>query len=134
MHYREKASDYLAQNFSVYLHNGDLLGEKSNQEPYPDLFKTDEFDKAALDALIGDNNYFINRAKQLELTSDSKDLTAMVTFSVLYNGWNNSGNSSYAFNGTDIFEGGLYTSDHSYDANAKDQNLGTYLVLYELLN
>lgn len=57
----------------------------------------------------------------------------MVAYTVLYNGWNNKGKSSYAFNGTDIFSGGLYTSDHNYNAAAKDQNCGTYLVLKSLL-
>lgn len=78
-------------------------------------------------------NLYENMAKRLNLTLDSKDLTAMTTFTVIYNGWANSGLTSYAYNGTDIFSGGLYTSDHNYNSNAIDQNCGTYLILVTLL-
>lgn len=136
IHYRENREDYMNETFSIYLHNGDLLGTKSNQVPYPDSFAKDEFDKATIDALKGwdgQSHYKENRAKQLNLTSDSKDLTAMATYTVFYNGWNHGGLSSYTFNGTDIFSGGLYTSDHNYNTNAKDQNCGTYLIIEYLL-
>ncbi len=86
--------------------------------------------------LTGEENYFVNRANQLHLTPDSKDLTAMVTFSVLYNGWDKKRNGlvSYAYNGTNLITKGTYTSDHQYDPEAEDENLGTYLVLKELLD
>ncbi len=101
IHYRENASDYLAGSFGVYLHNGDPLGTISHKVPNPSFFNIDQFNEAAVDALIGEDDYYIKRAKQLKLTPDSKDLTAMVAFSVLYNGWNNDGKSSYAYSGTD---------------------------------
>ncbi|MFG6335928.1 MAG: hypothetical protein K1W20_10785 [Lachnospiraceae bacterium] len=134
IHYREKASDYLAGTFSVYLHNGDPLGEMSTKEPKPPFFDKEEFKAAALHALEGKEDYFNIYAKKLHLTSDSEDITAMVTFSVLYNGWNHEGKVDYAYNGTDLYTKGAYTSDHQYDPNAKPENLGTYLVLKELLN
>lgn len=134
IHYRENATDYLAGTFSVYLHNGDPLGAVSMKEPYPGFFSKDEFKEAAIDALEGENNYIINRAKALYLTTDSEDIVAMVALSVLYNGWNHNGKTSYAYNGTDLVSQGLYTSDHNYDPNASDNNLGTYLVIKALLN
>ena len=96
------------------------------------MFGIGQFNEAALDAL--NDGYLIHRAEQLNLTLDSKDLTAMVTFSVLYNGWNNEGKSSYAYSGTNLISKGLYTSDGNYNADAIDKNLGTYLVLITLLN
>lgn len=136
IHYRENASDYLDGTFSVYLHNGDPLGEVSTQEPYPPFYNKDEFKEAALHCLTGKDNYFVNRAEQLYLTPDSDDLTAMVTFSVFYNGWDEKrdGLVSYAYNGTNLIGKGTYTSDHQYNPDAEDKNLGTYLVLKELLD
>lgn len=134
IHYRESAADYLNGTFSIYLHNGVALGQINNLEPKPPFFDENQFVEAALHALAGDNNYFINIAKKLELTPDSKDLTAMVTFLILYNGWQNGGLSSYAYSGTNIYSQGLYTSDHVYDPDAKDQNCGVYLILKCLLS
>lgn len=57
----------------------------------------------------------------------------MVTFSVLYNGWQNGGLSNYAYSGTDIYTKGKYSEDYQYDSESVDQNCGTYLLLKELL-
>ncbi len=138
IHYREEADDYLAGTFGVYLHNGDPLGALTIRHPVGIYY--DDFDEAAINALTAGarNDYYIeNFAKQLELSSDSRDLTAMVTLSVLYNGWHDGGLSSYAFSGTDIYSGGLYqhnsTGGGTFNSNAKDKNLGIYLVLKKLL-
>ena len=136
IHYRENATDYLNETFSVYLHNGDLLGIKSHKVPHPDMFGLDEFDEAALDALKGNDGYSDykeNLAKDLGLTPDSTDLTAMVTYSIVYNGWVKNTISSYAFSKTDIYVGGQYISDGNYDSKSIDDNFGTYLVLLRLL-
>ena len=135
IHYRENATDFLEERFSVYLHNGDLLGEPSSIVPFPPSFEETEFDKAALDALRGWDGisyYKEKRAQQLELTSDSRDLTAMVTFTSFYQGWQY-GVSNYIYSGTSIYQSGVYVADHVYDESAVDQNFGTYLVLKTLL-
>ena len=131
IHYRENTVDYMSGSFNVYLHNGDELGKESTKAPYPNLYNEGEFDAAAIDAMTGD--YFKGRAQQLCLTSESKDLTSMVTFSVLYNGWQNGGLSNYAYSGTDIYTKGKYSEDYQYDSESVDQNCGTYLLLKELL-
>ena len=137
IHYRENATDFLEERFSVYLHKGDSLGELSNNVPKPDLYMKNEFNEAALDALRGydevnNNNYLENRAISLNLTSDSRDLTAMVTFTSFYQGWQY-GVSNYIYSGTSIYQSGVYVADHVYDEDKKDENLGTYLVLKTLL-
>lgn len=136
IHYRENADDYLSGTFSIYLHNGDPLGEVSTKEPYPPFYGKEEFKEAALHSLTGIDNYFIYYAKDLHLTPDSEDLTAMVAFSVIYNGWDKKrdGLVTYAYNGTNLVSKGTYTEDHHYDSRAEDENLGTYLVIKELLN
>ena len=136
IHYRENSDDFLNGSFGIYLHNGDPLGTESKKVPQPDLFGIGQFDEAALDALKGEDGYLVDRATQLNLKSDSKDLTAMVTFSLFYNGWptKSNGKTNYAYNGTDIISKGLYISDGNYDAEAVDSNFGTYLVLKTLLN
>ncbi len=136
IHYRENATDFLNGSFTVYLHNGDPLGEPSSNVPYPD-FGEDAFDEAALDALKGyddvsDSNYLENRAETLNLTTDSRDLTAMVTYTSFFQGWKNYPNN-YVYSGTSIYQSGVYVADHVYDENAVDQNYGTYLVLKILL-
>lgn len=48
-----------------------------------------QFGEAAINALEGwdgEQNHLLNRAKKLNLTHDSKDLTAMVTYTLFYNG------------------------------------------------
>lgn len=134
IHFQENAKDYIEKTFHSYLHNGDELGKKSDKFPYPALFY--EFEDAALDALKGKEDYFIHFAKRLNLTSDSKDLTAMTAFAALYNGWDRKqdGKSPYVYNGTDLYEDGLYTSDFHYDAKATYENCGVYLILMRLLD
>lgn len=134
IHYRENATDFLNGDFKVYLHNGDSLGQESNKVPFPDLFGASQFSEAALDALRGwdgISNYKENRAQQLELTPDSKDLTAMVTFTGFYQGWQDEANN-YLYSGTSIYEGVRFDRDH-HKTNGEDQNLGTYLVIKTLL-
>lgn len=136
IHYRENATDFLNGDFKVYLHNGDPLGTPSPNVPYPDFGKN-AFDEAALDALEGyDNvsgtNYLENRATSLNLTSDSRDLTAMVTYTSFFQGWENYPNN-YVYSGTSIYQSGVYVADHVYDENVVDQNYGTYLVLKTLV-
>lgn len=102
--------------------------------PYPDFGKN-AFDEAALDALRGwdgISNYKEDKAQQLELTPTSRDLTAMVAFTGLYQGWQ-SGVSNYVYSGTSLYQSGVYVADHVYDENVVDQNYGTYLVLKTLL-
>ena len=134
IHYRENASDYLAGTFNVHLHNGDVLGKQSENVPYP-YYEEEEFEAAAVDALRGWDGvsfYKEDRAKQLELTVDSRDLTAMVTYTGFYQGWQDQP-SNYLYSGTSIYEKGLYDADHQYNADKIDKNLGTYLVLRTLL-
>lgn len=59
--------------------------------------------------------------------------TAMVTYSILYNGWQDD-ISAYAYNGTNLYEKGLFTSDGIYSPEAVDKNLGTFVVINELYN
>lgn len=134
IHYEENAQDFLNETFDVYLHNGNELGKKSEDAPKPDLREKGEFDIAAVDALVGKGNYFINRARNLKLTPESKDLIAMAAFAAVYNGWTNKGRKPYVYSGTNVYEKGLYTSDYHYDAEAISQNCGVYLILLALLN
>ena len=111
-----------------------MLGKQSENVPYP-YYEEEEFEAAAVDALRGWDGvsfYKEDRAKQLELTVDSRDLTAMVTYTGFYQGWQDQP-SNYLYSGTSIYEKGLYDADHQYNADKIDKNLGTYLVLRTLL-
>lgn len=139
IHYRENAADYLAGGFEVYLHNGDELGKVSEKKPEPPFFGKGEFKEAAIDALRGwdeDDYYIENRARSLGLTSDSKDFTAMLALTLLYNGWDREENPkpSYGFNKTNVHLEGTYTSDGTYEEDAVDANLGTYWALKAILD
>ncbi len=135
IHYREDATDFTNGTFGVYILNGDELGKETEKDP-KGLYYSD-FTECAVDWFTGKTNdnakYHADHINELGLTSDSKDLVAMVTFCNLYNGMNFSIVSSYAYNGTDIYSGGLFVSDGNYDENADDKNLGTYVLLKYLL-
>lgn len=131
IHYKENATDYFVETFGVYLHNGDPLGSISKKVPYPKYYPSDCFNEAAVDIL--ESEYISKKASGLNLTAESEDIIAMTAFSIVYNGWYNHGKSSYAYNGTNIYSSGLYTSDYIYDPNAVSETCGTYLIIAYLI-
>ena len=149
IHYRESATDFFNGTFNVHLHNGQPLGSTTTIAPIGVRFEEGQFVQAAAHALRGapwdhDRNTphdFEVRRNQLGLTSDSRDIVAMVTFGVLYNGWGGrlggdiNGLTAYAFNGTDILTSGRFVADGVFDPDADPgANVGIFPILLRLLN
>lgn len=128
IHWREGSGD-----FSTYLHNGDPLGKKTVHVPKGILFY--KWEDAAVHALTMDQ--FRSLAKDVNLTSGSKDMAAMATFSEFYNGtgYHNNGISSpYVYAGTDQYTKGKYIADGRFSWDHVDQQPGTMLLIQSLYN
>ncbi len=157
IHYHENAGDFDWENgvinFSVYLHNGQKLGETTTMAPADVYFGKDEFNKAAIDALEGkywsqventpsehfkSNNQATYNATGLKDGNNS--LIAMLTFAERYNGANKDKISTYVYNGAldssgnNIPGSGKYTSDGNYDPNAENAQPGVYLLLNAIID
>ncbi|HNH48025.1 MAG TPA: peptidoglycan-binding protein, partial [Myxococcota bacterium] len=123
IHWREGSGD-----FSTYLHNGDPLGKKTVHVPKGILFY--KWEDAAVHALTMDQ--FRSLAKDVNLSSGSKDMAAMATFSEFYNGtgYHNKGISSpYVYAGTDQYSKGKYIADGRFSWDHVDQQPGTMLLI-----
>lgn len=124
IHYRESSC-----NFSTYLQNGDPLGEKTIHEPKGILYYT--FEDAAVAALL-DKKGIRNACN---LSSQSNDMVAMLTFAESYNGigyYKKGRVSPYAFSGTNVYSSGKYVGDGVYDGNVIDKQPGVYALLMAL--
>lgn len=131
-HYREKASDFLSGSFSIYIMNGEYLGNVTTLTPSG--IYSESFEDVAIDWFQGKySTYHVDNIDRLGLTYDSRDLIAMTTYTNLYNGMPSGIISSYVYNGTNLYKSGMFTADGVYNENAKDENLGTYVVLKYLL-
>lgn len=132
IHYRESSADYLRGKFDVYLHNGDPLGQKTVHVPHNKNFKHGEFDKAAIDAINGQRHY----VNLYQLSSNSKDIVAMMSFAENYNGTGYAKNhhiNPYLFSGTNVYKKGKYKSDGNYDPNLVDDQAGVYILLKAII-
>ena len=139
LHYRENTSDYLNGYFQIYLHNGDPLGVPTIHYPSGKMFNS--FDDAAVDA-------FNDKQGNIEkycLSSDTKDIVAMMSFAEAYNGmgyYNNGYDNPYLYSGTNQYTSGKYIErpnengkmESVYDPNVIDEQVGVYLLLDSLLN
>jgi RHS repeat-associated protein len=124
IHYRESGCD-----FKTYLHNGDPLGKPTTHVPVGKNFNN--FIDAAVDALSDKNSLRI----KYKLTSDSKDMAAMMAFAESYNGlgyYKNGRVSAYVYSGTNIYETGKYVSDGRFDLAVIDRQPGIYMLINSL--
>lgn len=129
IHYRENAPDYLNSNCNVYLKNGQILGSETTNDPKGLLYY--DFVEAGIIAFKNDDQKW--KQTVMKVSKECDDITAMITYSILYNGWQD-GISAYAYNGTNLYEKELFTSDEIYSPEAVDKNLGTFVVINELYN
>ncbi len=124
IHYRESGC-----NFNTYLHNGDPLGKPTTHVPKGILF--DNFTDGAIDAM----SKFEGIRDDYKLTSDSKDMAAMLAFAEKYNGlgyYKHDRISPYVFSGSDVYKMGKYISDGTYDSTTIDIQPGVYLLISSL--
>ncbi|GMQ61683.1 hypothetical protein [Vallitalea maricola] len=124
IHYRESGC-----NFNTYLHNGDPLGKPTTHVPIGKNF--DNFTDAAIDALSEKKHI----RDQYKLTSDSNDMSAMMSFAERYNGlgyYNKDRISPYVYSGTNVYTGGKYVADGKFSSEAVDKQPGVYLLINSL--
>lgn len=138
IHYRENTSDYLSGAFNVYLHNGDPLGKPTTHFPENKLF--DNFQDAAKDAMQSQQR----NIDKYHLTSDSKDMVAILCFAETYNGlgyYKGGHVSPYVFSGTNVYVSGKYVEEMDennknksvYKPEAVDKQVGAYLLLNSII-
>lgn len=129
IHHRENTKDYLAGTFNCYLHNGQTLGSITTMEPKGNFFT--DFDEAAVDAVT-------TKLSSVPLPfGENTDIATMLTFAESYNGFgyaNNEYVNPYLYSGTNIYVSGKYTADHIYDPSVVDNQVGTYILLYSIIN
>jgi lysozyme family protein/peptidoglycan hydrolase-like protein with peptidoglycan-binding domain len=124
IHYREGSC-----NFNTYLHNGDPLGRPTVHVPAGILFY--RWEDAAVHAL----GMFSDLKNDLGLTAHTTDIAAIATFAEYYNGlgyMNRGKTSAYVYSGTDSYQGGMFTSDGHFDANARDRRPGILALINQL--
>lgn len=156
IHYRECPADFDWQNglihFSVYLHNGQKLGEETTVAPRTVFFEENQFDESVIDALEGkawnqitdleregfkSNN--LQAYNVTKLKEGNQSIVAMITFAEYYNGANKEIVSTYLYSGAqnsegnNIIQSGKFVSDGVYDSSAIDQQPGIYLLLNSLM-
>ena len=153
IHYHEAgATDFDVENgiiyFNVYLHNGQELGKVTTIDPQGVYFSKGQFDEAAMDALEGKpwsavENIPSERFKANNLSAynivkfdeGNYSMEAMLTFANYFNGMPDTEYVTYVFNGAIDSNGnnvggvGKYTKDGQYDATAKNDQPGIYLLL-----
>ena len=139
IHYRENSKDYLDGSFNVYLHNGEQLGKTTVKVPKGIYFE--DFNLAAYDAIRKKEEYI----EKYNLTSDSKDIIAMMCFAEVYNGlgyYNNKHISPYLYSGTNLYVSGKYVEERNaegkyisvYKENVVDAQIGVYILLNSILD
>ena len=129
IHYRENTSDCLGGKFDSYLHNGDMLGKETVNEPKGIFYPKGQFVRAAQNAIDMKSSY----RGRYKLSATSKDFVGMCSFALTYNGkpeskriWQH---SPYVFSGTNINKKGKYTDDSGYDPNVVDKQVGVFLLI-----
>ena len=129
IHYRENTSDCLGGKFDSYLHNGDMLGKETVNEPKGIFYPKGQFVRAAQNAIDMKSSY----RGRYKLSATSKDFVGMCSFALTYNGkpeskriWQH---SPYVFSGTNIKKKGKYTDDSGYDPNVVDKQVGVFLLI-----
>jgi len=100
-------------NFACYLGNGQLLNKVTTQVPkdrgpFP-TFLAGAIDALTLQGMVGITEWTIER---------------ILYWAEGFNGRGYPGNSPYIWDYTDLYTGGLFTSDHHFDPNAWDKNAG----------
>ena len=131
IHYRENTSDCLGGKFDSYLHNGDMLGKETVNEPKGIFYPKGQFVRAAQNAIDMKSSY----RGRYKLSATSKDFVGMCSFALTYNGkskWENKKiwkYSPYVFSGTNIYKKGKYTHDSGYDPNVVDKQVGVFLLI-----
>lgn len=135
IHYRENTTDCLKGKFSIYLHNGDKLGKPTVHEPKGIYYKKGQFVLAAINAIEKKARY---RDDFYKLQSDSKNIVAMCSFALVYNGkpsapkiWKH---HPYIFSGTNLYKKGKYISDGRYSSNSVDKQVGIMLLIDKIYN
>ena len=134
IHYRENTSDCLGGKFDSYLHNGDMLGKETVNEPKGIFYPKGQFVRAAQNAIDMKSSY----RGRYKLSATSKDFVGMCSFALTYNGkpkskriWQH---SPYVFSGTNIYKKGKYTHDKGYDPNTIDKQVGVFLLINKIYN
>ena len=136
IHYRENTSDCLGGKFDSYLHNGDMLGKETVNEPKGIFYPKGQFVRAAQNAIDMKSSY----RGRYKLSATSKDFVGMCSFALTYNGkskWENKKiwkYSPYVFSGTNIYKKGKYTYDSGYDPNMVDKQVGVFLLINKIYN
>ncbi len=135
IHYRENTTDCLKGKFNIYLHNGDKLGKPTVHEPKGIYYKKGQFVSAAINAIENKARY---RDYFYKLQSDSKNIVAMCSFALVYNGkpseskrWKH---HPYIFSGTNLYKKGKYISDGRYSSSAIDKQVGIMLLIDKIYN
>jgi len=135
MHVRENYSDFLAGNFNVHLHNGQVLGRTTTIVPAGIQFPEGQFYEAAVHALTFDR-YRNDVKERYELSADSRDIIAMISWAEVFNGqghFNAGRPSPYVFNGTNLHDRGTFIADGVFDPYADDVRPGIYLIIRALM-
>jgi lysozyme family protein len=122
LHWRESSG-----NFKTYLHQGDPLGKPAVHVPknIPVFY---EWEDAAVHALNGKKSI----KNKFGITKDTTDLAPLLAFTEAYNGlgyFNKNRISPYVYSGSDVYTSGKYVADGKYDPNAKDKQLGTFVLI-----
>ncbi|MBO4456638.1 MAG: hypothetical protein J5802_02885 [Butyrivibrio sp.] len=122
IHFRESACD-----FNTHLHNGQPLGKPTTIVPKSVCF--DNFEDAAVDALM-------NNKEKTGISFEGRvDDATCLAFAESFNGYGYSNNghiSPYLYSGTSAYTSGKYVSDHNFDPNAVDKQVGIYCVMQAL--
>lgn len=139
IHYRENG----LMKFNCYLHNGQALGKVTTVVPKGVKFKKGQFYQAALHALganVRDNNGkasykgFLDLRKKLDIHKNTTNKGKVMAFAEFFNGLGyrlKGRTSAYAYAGTNLDMGGMYTRDRHFDINVKDQRLGAGAIMLE---
>lgn len=119
IHYREASLD-----FHTCLHNGDPLPGPTTHVP-KGRGPFNSWEEAACDSFSLEKNKF----------PPVWDTAGKLDFCEKYNGlgYRNRGLvSPYVYAGTDKYISGMFTGDHVFNANAKDERLGCAVIIKEL--
>ncbi|MDD3149862.1 MAG: hypothetical protein PHV68_03430 [Candidatus Gastranaerophilales bacterium] len=126
LHWRESGG-----NFNTYLHNGQPLGQVTTIVPKGKYFTN--WEDAAVDALSSKSSV----KNSYNLTSNSKDMAAMLSYAEYYNGLgyhNNNRTSAYVYSGTNEYTSGKYVADGKYSKSAVDKQLGVAVMLNSIIS
>lgn len=126
LHWRESSGD-----FTTYLHQGDPLGKKAVHVP-KDIPLFTEWEPAAVHALSMRDKLATQKA--LKITSETKDMAALLTYAEAYNGlgysqYHEDVASPYVYAGTNQYTKGKYKADGDFSATMRDKQPGVYGML-----